>query len=425
MFVRRCGRDCGGGWALRPAGSGARAEHAHRDDHACRCAGYRRLRGERLGRQDDPHLGGADGTAAAHHWYRLEDGRELLALFPLADRRNWVAWTPEGVYAATPGAHGVLRWHVNRGWDAPAEAIPVADIPETRRPEVIRLVLQELGTPGAIARAELTKIRTAIQRRARTAVPPGARLHVLTVGVSDYGPAAAHLKLNFAAADANDVAAALDNTQGSLYAEVKPQRLRNEEATHIGILRGLDAMRQSMARSVPGRDLAVIHFSGHGALVDGEFYLLPYDVNAGDQTSIKATALRAFDLRQEIDKLAQYGQVLVLLDACRSGGVMANGQDLEVDATRLVGVLERHDVAVFTSSSADQLSREDSQWENGAFTEIFLEVLSGLADTDRNGRISISELTGYLKRNLPGLTNGAQLPEVKVGFDDDVFVAGL
>jgi hypothetical protein len=74
-------------------------------------------------------------------WHRLDDGREVLALFPLADRRNWVAWTPEGIYAATPGAHGVLRWHVNRGWDAPAEAIPMAEIPETYRPEAIRHAL--------------------------------------------------------------------------------------------------------------------------------------------------------------------------------------------------------------------------------------------------------------------------------------------
>ena len=39
-----------------------------------------------------------DGTL---RWHRMEDGAELLALFPLADRANWVAWTPEGVYAAT------------------------------------------------------------------------------------------------------------------------------------------------------------------------------------------------------------------------------------------------------------------------------------------------------------------------------------
>src|SRR5262245_60499988 len=45
----------------------------------------------------------------------MDDGRELLALFVLADKQNWVAWTPEGFYGATPGAFGVLQWHVNRG----------------------------------------------------------------------------------------------------------------------------------------------------------------------------------------------------------------------------------------------------------------------------------------------------------------------
>ena len=77
-----------------------------------------------------------DGTL---RWHRMEDGAELLALFPLADRANWVAWTPEGVYAASTGARSVLRWHVNRGWDAAGEAIPVSAIPETHRPEVIPL----------------------------------------------------------------------------------------------------------------------------------------------------------------------------------------------------------------------------------------------------------------------------------------------
>jgi hypothetical protein len=373
----------------------------------------------------------ADGrlVVAAHgdgtlRWQRMADGSELLALFPLADRRNWVAWTPEGVYAATPGAYGVLRWHVNRGWDAPAEAIPVSEIPETHRPEVIRLVLQEMGTPGALAVAELAKIRAAIQRRTGTAVAPGARLHLLTVGVSDYGQAATHLRLAFAAADAHDVAALL-TTQTSLYAEVRPQRLSNQDATRAGILRGLATMREAMARGEPGRDLAVVHFSGHGALLDGEFYLLPHDVDVGDAVTIKHTALSASMLRQELEGLGQYGRVLVLLDACRSGGAMATGQALAVDATRLRTVLVRSNITVLTSSDAAELSREDPQWGNGAFTEILLEALSSRADANRNGLISVSELTGYLTRHVPGLTDGAQHPGVEVRFDGDVFVAGL
>jgi WD40 repeat protein len=231
----------------------------------------------------------ADGTL---RWHRLEDGREVLALFPLADRRNWVAWTPEGIYAATPGAHGILRWHVNRGWDAPAEAIPVAEIPETYRPEAIRLVLQTLDTPRAIGLAILAEVRAAVQRRTGAAVAPGTRLHELTVGVSDYGEKATHLKLIFAAADATAMATVLLTTQTGLYAEVRPQRLSNQDATKEGILRGLATIRQAMGRSEPGRDLAVVHFSGHGALLDGEFYLLPYGVNAGERSPSKPPRCR-------------------------------------------------------------------------------------------------------------------------------------
>ena len=42
-----------------------------------------------------------DGTI---RWHRMSDGAELLAFMPLADRTSWVAWTPEGFYAATAGA---------------------------------------------------------------------------------------------------------------------------------------------------------------------------------------------------------------------------------------------------------------------------------------------------------------------------------
>ena len=33
-----------------------------------------------------------DGTI---HWHRMDDGRETLALYGLADKQNWVAWPPE------------------------------------------------------------------------------------------------------------------------------------------------------------------------------------------------------------------------------------------------------------------------------------------------------------------------------------------
>ena len=218
-----------------------------------------------------------DGTI---RWHRMDDGREILAFMPLADRTNWVAWTPEGFYAASPGAHGVLRWHVNQPDWQPAKDYAVADIPGFYRPEAIKLVLQEMETPRAIGLAVMAEQRRKVQLLTNSRVPPGAKLHVLAIGVSHYNEQhGAHLRLKFAQKDAQDVIAALGSTQDGLYVAGSRQYLADEDATRGTILRGLATLRAAMTSR---DDLAVVQFSGHGAMVDGELYLLPQNVDARD-----------------------------------------------------------------------------------------------------------------------------------------------
>lgn len=82
-------------------------------------------------------------------------------------------------------------------------------------------------------------------------------------------------------------------------------------------------------------------------------------------------------------------------------------------------------MTVLTSSSADKPSREDAKWQNGAFTKVLLEALGGAADTNKNGVISMSELTDYLTAKLPPLTEGDQHPGIDQRFGGELFVAGL
>ncbi len=62
-----------------------------------------------------------DGTI---RWYRMTDGKELLAFFPHDDRKRWVVWTPSGYYDASAGAEELIGWHVNNGRDAAADFFP-------------------------------------------------------------------------------------------------------------------------------------------------------------------------------------------------------------------------------------------------------------------------------------------------------------
>jgi hypothetical protein len=362
-----------------------------------------------------------DGTI---RWHRMDDGRELLALFVLKDRQNWVAWTPEGFYGATPGAFGALQWQVNQGFDAAPDTVPVSAIPRLRRPDALALVLQEMETARALGIADMKAARRDVQIATKSAKAPGARLHVLTIGVSEYGDKAKDLRLKFAHRDAQDVASALLNTQdGGLYAQVMPQFIHDGTANKDGIFDALAVMERNMATGTSG-DLAVIMFSGHGTMIDGQFYLVPYGADVSTSARLKSSAIPAAEFQSEISKLATHGRVLVLLDACRSAGLIGTavrGADV------LRSVLAASNVTVLTSSMADKLSREDEKWQHGAFTKVFLDGLSSgdEIDTDRNGVISMAELTAYMEKHLFELTGGDQQLGLEQRFQGDLFVSGL
>jgi hypothetical protein len=344
----------------------------------------------------------ADGTI---RWHRMSDGVELLAFMPLANQTDWVAWTPEGYYGATPGARGILRWHVNRGWDAPADSVPIEDIPTLFRPEALPLVLQELETPRALGLADLAQSRKQVAIRTHSQLPPGVQLHLLTIGISAYNTDyAKNLLLHYADRDAHDLASAIGSTQKGLYSQVDVQALLNQDATRGGILLGLDTLRREMERG-GGDDLAVVHFSGHGAMIDGTLYLLPYDTDARDAVGIKITALSVDAFKGDLTEVAKHGRVLVLLDACHSGATSLDGSSQAVDAAVLRRELAAANVTVLTSSGKSEASLEDDAWQHGAFTRALLDALNDpAADTNHVGLINATALPHYVARDVSSLT---------------------
>ena len=140
--------------------------------------------------------------------------------------------------------------------------------------------------------------------------------------------------------------------------------------------------------------------------------------------AIRSTALAADEFQREIASLTEHGRVIVLLHACHSGATTCSGATLAADADRLRELMRSPNVTVLTSSTADQLSVEDKQWRNGAFTEAVLEALTTRADEDRNGLISMVEMTRYLTGRVPEITGGKQAPGIDTRFESNVFVAG-
>ena len=157
-----------------------------------RAKGVRRYRSAEMAvEQPERGLGGqrqqgrtvivtSDGDGAIR-WHRADDGRELLALQVLPNNKepgkwDWVLWTPEGFYEATPGAENVLKWVTNHGPDQAAMTLPVSAIAKLHRPNALPHVLDQLETAHALGVDDIDagEINCSGQDRQRQAARRGA-----------------------------------------------------------------------------------------------------------------------------------------------------------------------------------------------------------------------------------------------------------
>ncbi len=82
-----------------------------------------------------------DQTLRVWNW---RQGQLLVSLFFAG--RQWIAWTPQGYYAASPGGEHLMGWLVNRGRDQLGSFYPAAQFHKSLyQPELIRR-LAEVGS---------------------------------------------------------------------------------------------------------------------------------------------------------------------------------------------------------------------------------------------------------------------------------------
>jgi WD40 repeat protein len=439
-------------------------------------------------------------------------GNQPLVSLYFADRQ-WIAWTPQGYYAASPGGEQLMGWHVNQGRDELGAFYPAARFRRSLyRPDIISRLLDAGNVPAALAAADreaqqATELTTVVEvlppevrithpseipleisqpqllvravARARNNQPitamrllldgrpyegrkgiqiipvdqqqrdgefqrewtaelsPGRHslavlaetsvskglsdaievtyrepevaevpalpdLHVLAVGISSYpGP----LKLDYAAKDAQDFTAKLQEVGAPLFRKVNLRLLTNEQATRQNILSGWTWLR----REATQRDVSVFFYSGHGAKDEtGNFHFVPID---GDPQDLIATAVSGSQFKDALPTIP--GRVLVLLDACHAG---AAGGDRRKAVGGLADDLVRdlatddYGAIVMCSSMGSEFSMESDEHQQGYFTLALNEALAGKADYNRDGFVYLTEVDAYLADRIKVLTQGKQHP---------------
>ena len=232
--------------------------------------------------------------------------------------------------------------------------------------------------------------------------------------------------LRYAAADARSFYEWLISQQGGGYAPSRVALLLDSEATAQNIKNALfNWLKQPLAE-----DMATIYFAGHGSPESPDsphnLFLLPYDAV---YDNVAATGFPMWDIETALKRFIKAKKVVVIADACHSGGVgqafdVARRDNRSVQVNPINSGLQNlsqvgDGIAVISASDDKQFSQEGQQWGNGhgVFTYYLLKGVHGDADYNRDGHVTLGELIPYLSEKVRRETRNAQSPTVSGKFD--------
>jgi hypothetical protein len=192
----------------------------------------------------------------------------------------------------------------------------------------------------------------------------------LIVGVSKFQDSTIP-QLHYAAKDAADFANFLIKEQN--FAPDHVRVLLNEQATRQEVQSEIGD--KFLPRVVKPDDLVVFFFSSHGSPANKDVananFLVAYDTKKSD---LYATGIEMQALTQELKDRVKANRVLIVLDACHSGGGADGAKDAENPTNFNMNQIMLGSGQLLICSSAEaEKSWESKRYQNGVFTHQLME----------------------------------------------------
>jgi hypothetical protein len=145
-----------------------------------------------------------------------------------------------------------------------------------------------------------------------------------------------------------------------------------------------------LVNSLNPDDTLFVHFSCHGTVLEDQAFLITSDTR---RRRIRQTAVSMQEII-DVMKAARAKKLVLSLDVCHGGVEM--GRALIDDEFIHNVYINAEGFALIAASTARQQAYETHEHKHGLFTYFLIKGLSGDADINDDGIISVSELNDYL-----------------------------
>ena len=246
----------------------------------------------------------------------------------------------------------------------------------------------------------------------------GPESYALIIGIGSYRDERIP-PLRFVHSDAEAFKATLtDPTRGCF----KPEHVRtllDDQATAYNIKHHISGW---LFKEASANSTVVVIFAGHGHMESDRLgiekdgmakYLLPWDASPDN---LFASAISNNEFNRLLSTV-KAKRMVIFMDACYSGGLSTTGagsRDIGMVEDPFKKLTEGEGRIVIAAAKPNQRSWEDESIGHGIFTHHLIEALSGKADSDGDGYVSILEVFRYLEEHVPDsarrLANSLQEP---------------
>ena len=254
----------------------------------------------------------------------------------------------------------------------------------------------EAYATNAAGKIESRHAVTKITWQGATAKP---NLYVLAVGVNKYRDRS--LWLQYSVPDAQSITQNFGGQNSSLYQNVFTYELLDGDVTK----ENLSEQFALLSSKVAPDDVFVLFIAGHGTTSQktGDYYFIPSNFRYTDSEAVVAQGVSKNDILSYMSNI-RAEKSLIMLDTCNSGAftndTTARGFSEKTALERLVRATGQ---AVLTAASEEQSAMEGYNG-HGIFTYVLLEALSGKADRNNDGYITLNEVASYIEGRVPELS---------------------